>query len=276
MKINKKIFICALLVLIMICVVSTASATEPLNDNITATDTGGAIDESVNDDLSISDSMDELSAAGDTITVASDGTGNYDSISAAVAGATGGETIFIKNGEYTETSKIDIGTKQLSFIGESQGGVIIKSGDNDLFSTTGSGYSSLVFNNLVFKDISMTGARTPIFIGGDGNINITNCVFDNCASRYGALRIFTSGSVVVDQCKFLGTKSSTGSYSSAIDFGGSGTTDYILKNSVIDGSEISSASTASYIFGAIYSEKTAGTVILDNVTISNCNLASSS
>ena len=117
MKINKKIFICALLGLIMLCVVSTASATEPLNDNITATDTGGAIDESVNDDLSISDSMDELSAAGDTITVASDGTGNYDSISAAVAGATGGETIFIKNGEYTETSKIDIGTKQLSFIG---------------------------------------------------------------------------------------------------------------------------------------------------------------
>ena len=269
MKVNKKIFICALLVLIMMCVVSTASATEPLNENITATNTGGVIDEDINEELSILDSEDELSAAGDTITVASDGTGNYDSISSAVAGATGGETIFIKNGEYTETAKIDIGTKQLSFIGESQGGVIIKSGDNDLFYTTSSGYSSLAFNNLVFKDISMTGARTPIFIGGDGNVSIVNCVFDNCASRYGALRIYTSGSVVVDQCKFLGTKSSTGSYSSAIDFGGSGNTEFVLKNSIIDNSAISSSSTASYIYGVIYNEKGTGTVTLDNVTISN-------
>ena len=113
----------------------------------------------------------------------------------------------------------------------------------------------------------MTGAKVPIFIGGNDNVNMTNCIFDNCASRYGALRIFTSGSVVVDQCKFLGTKSSTGSYSSAIDFGGSSTTNYILKNSIIDGSEIASSNT-DYIFGAIYSEKSAGTVILDNVTIS--------
>ena len=265
---------CASLVLIMICVIGSASATEPLNENITATDTGGVIDEDINEELSISDSEDELSAEGDTITVASDGTGNYNSISAAVGAATGGETIFIKNGEYTETAKIDIGTKQLSFIGESSDGVIIKSGDNDLFYTTSSGYSSLVFNNLVFKDISMTGAKTPFYIGGDGNISITNCVFDNCAARYGALRIYTSGSVVVDQCKFLGTKSSTGSYSSAIDFGGSGNTNYILKNSVIDGSEIASSNT-DYIFGAIYSEKSDGTVILDNVTISNCNLRNS-
>lgn len=270
MKMNKKIFICALLVLIMMCVVSTASATEPLNDNLTATDTGGVIDEDINEELSISDSEDELSAQGDTITVDCNGGGDYTTISAAAGAATGGETIFIKNGEYTETAKIDIGTKQLSFIGESSDGVIIKSGDNDLFYTTSSGYSSLVFNNLVFKDISMTGARTPFYIGGDGNISITNCVFDNCAARYGALRIYTSGSVVVDQCKFLGTKSSTGSYSSAIDFGGSGNTEYVLKNSIIDSSVIASSNTASYINAVIYNEKGTGTVTLDNVTISNC------
>ena len=275
MKIDKNLFIGVLLVLVMLCIIGTASAVEPLNENLTATDAGGeAISDIADEPVAASDSEGELSAAGDTITVASDGTGNYNSISAAVAGATGGETIFIKNGEYTETAKIDIGTKQLSFIGESSDGVIIKSGDNDLFYTTSSGYSSLVFNNLVFKDISMTGAKTPFYIGGDGNISITNCVFDNCAARYGALRIYTSGSVVVDQCKFLGTKSSTGSYSSAIDFGGSGKTNCILKNSVIDGSEIASSNT-DYIFGAIYSEKSGGTVILDNVTISNCNLRNS-
>lgn len=271
MKIDKNLFIGVLLVLVMLCIIGTASAAEPLNENQTATDAGGeAISDIADEPVAASDSEGELSAAGDTITVASDGTGNYDSISAAVAGATGGETIFIKNGEYTETAKIDIGTKQLSFIGESQGGVIIKSGDNDLFYTTGSGSSSLVINNLVFKDMSMTGARTPIFIGGNDNVNITNCVFDNCASRYGAMRIFTSGSVVVDQCKFLGTKSSTGSYSSAIDFGGSGNTEFVLKNSIIDNSAIASSNTATYIFGVIYNEKSAGTVIMDNVTISNC------
>lgn len=270
MKISKNFLICALLILVMLCVVSTASAAdEPLNENLTATDSGGEIDRTVNDELAISDSQEKLSAAGDTITVDAGGSGNYRTISEAVSAASGGETIFIKNGEYMETAKIDIGTKQLTFAGESPDGVIIKSGNNDLFYTTESRYSSLVFNNLVFKDISMTGARTPIFIGGDGNVNITNCVFDNCSSRYGALRIYTSGSVVVDQCKFLGTKSSTGSYSSAIDFGGSGNTEYVLKNSIIDNSGISSVNTASYIYGAIYNEKSAGTVILDNVTISN-------
>ncbi|WP_292601238.1 DUF1565 domain-containing protein, partial [Methanobrevibacter sp. UBA212] len=269
MKINKNILICALFVLVMLCVIGSASAEDPLNENLTATDAGGVIDDDVNEELSISDSEDELSAQGDTITVDCNGDGDYTTISAAVGAATGGETIFIKNGEYTETSKIDIGTKQFSFMGESSDGVIIKSGDNDLFYTTGSGGASLVFNNLIFKDISMTGAKVPIFIGGNDNVNITNCIFDNCASRYGALRIFTSGSVIVDNCKFLGTKSSTGSYSSAIGFGGSGNTEYVLKNSIIDNSAIASSNTAGYILGTIYNEKSAGTVILDNVTISN-------
>ncbi|WP_296875203.1 right-handed parallel beta-helix repeat-containing protein [uncultured Methanobrevibacter sp.] len=269
MKINKKLLICALLVLVMLCIIGTASANEPLDENLTATDTEGEIGEIVNEELSVSDSQDKLSAEGDTITVDAGGSGDYQTISAAVGAATGGETIFIKNGEYTETSKIDIGTKKLTFTGESPDGVIIKSGDNDLFYTTGSGSCTLVFNNLVFKEIVMTKAKTPIFIGGNDDVIITNCTFDNCESRYGALRIYTSGSVIVDQCKFLGTKSSNGAYSSAIDFGGSGDTEYVLKNSIIDNSGISSAHTGSYIFGVLYNEKSAGTVVLDNVTISN-------
>ena len=215
-------------------------------------------------------------ASGDTYVVDANGGGDYETISQAVSAATGGETIFIKNGEYTETSKIDIGGKQLTFTGESQVGVIIKSGDNDLFYTISYGYSSIVISKLTFKDISMTNARTPIFIGGDGNVTITDCTFDNCASRYGAMRIYTSGSVTIDNCTFLNTKSSNGSYSSAIDFGGSSTSDYTITNTVIDGSSISDASTASYIYGAIYNERTGGTVTLDNVTIRNCNLGKAS
>ena len=101
MKISKNFLICALLILVMLCVVSTASAAdEPLNENLTATDSGGEIDRTVNDELAISDSQEKLSAAGDTITVDAGGSGNYRTISEAVSAASGGETIFIKNGEY--------------------------------------------------------------------------------------------------------------------------------------------------------------------------------
>ena len=93
MKINKNILICALFVLVMLCVIGSASAEEPLNENLTATDTGGVIDD-VNEELSISDSEDELSAQGDTITVDCNGDGDYTTISAAVGAATGGETIY--------------------------------------------------------------------------------------------------------------------------------------------------------------------------------------
>ena len=209
-------------------------------------------------------------ASGDILVVDCNGGGQYTSISAAVADATGGETIFIKNGEYTESSTITL-TKSLTFVGESQVDVIIHSGDYNLFFSTSTDQPSIVISKLTFKDISMTGARAPIWIGGDGDVTIEYCTFDNCESRYGAMHIFTSGTVTVDNCKFLGTKSSNGSYSSAIDFGGSGSADYTLKNSIIDGSTIADGG-ASYIFGAIYNEKSAGLVTLDNVTISNCNL----
>ena len=156
MKVNKKFFICAMLVLMLFLCINAGSATEPLNQTLWA---------DIGDEIAIGDaSNDNLSASGDTYVVDANGGGDYQTISSAVSAATGGETIFIKNGEYTETSKIDIGTKQLTFTGESRDGVIIKSGDNDLFYTTGSGYSSLVISGVTFKDISMTGARTPIFV----------------------------------------------------------------------------------------------------------------
>lgn len=217
-------------------------------------------------------SVSAWAGSGETYVVDANGGGQYTSISAAVSAATGGETISIKNGEYTETSKIDIGSKQLSFIGESQDGVIIHSGNNDLFYTQDNGYSSISIRYLTFKDISMTGGNFPIFIGGNGSVTIDHCTFDNCASAYGAIRIFTSGSVTINNCTLMNTKSSIGSYSSAIDFGGSSISNYTISNTVIDGSSISDANTANFIWGVIYNEKTDGTVTLDNVTIRNCNL----
>ena len=118
----------------------------------------------------------------------------------AVGAATGGETIYIKNGEYYE-DPIPL-QNQLTITGESQDGVIIHSrGNSNLFKNNSLGYSSIVISNLTIKDISLTGNYIPIQIGGDGDVTIKNCTFDNCESQYGAMRISTTGSVTIDNCK---------------------------------------------------------------------------
>ena len=281
MKINKKVFISALLVLVMIGVMGTVSATDSLNNDVAA-DTDDAVSVEVKDNLLTSTNDDLLGDGENIIYVDSSYSGEelgtednpYKSISSAVSNANGGETIFIKNGVYNENPIKDT-AKQLTFQGESQDGTIIKFESTGFFSTTKSDYGSVVFKDLTFKDSACTGANMAINIGGNVDVNITDCTFDNVSGRYGAVRIFTSGTVLIDNCKFLNTKSSTGSYASAIDFGGSSATTYTLRNTIIDNSTISSESTASYIFGVIYAEKTAGTVILDNVTITNCNITAS-
>ena len=208
MKINKNILICALFVLVMLCVIGSASAEEPLNENLTATDTGGVIDDDVNEKISISDSEDELGGPGDTITVDCNGNGDYMTISEAVGAATGGETIFIKNGEYTEARIADV-DKKLSFVGESQDGVIIKSSvANGFFYTSKSDYELFSFSKLTFKDINAGNIGT-IFIGGNGNVKITDCTFDNCKSKYGAIRIYTSGIVNIENSRFVNCNSTS-------------------------------------------------------------------
>ena len=274
-----------LLVLILLGVIGTVSANDSLDNNLAAENMDDAVSVDMSDSIQDSLKSTDYDLLGDSETIIyvdgsydGDELGTednpYKSISSAASHATGGETIFIKNGLYSEEPIKDI-DKQLTFQGESQEGVIIQFGTTGFFSSTKSGYGSFVFKDLTFKDSAATGANMAINIGGNGDVNITDCTFDNVAGRYGAIRIFTSGTVLVDNCKFLNTKSSTGSYSSAIDFGGSSDSSYTLRNTVIDNSTISSANTASYIFGVIYVEKSAGTVILDNVAITNCNVTAS-
>ena len=286
MKINKNIFIGALLVLMMMGVISTVSATDSLNnENLTADD---AVSVDMGDSIYSSPSTtNELLGDGETtIYVDSSYDGDeqgtednpYKTISAAASAATGGETIFIKNGEYTE-SQISSLDKQLTFTGESKGGVIIKQGGTGtgFFSTTNM-CTNLVFNNLYFKDFACTGANVVISIGGitegsTNNVTINNCVFDNCGGRYGAVRIFAKfGDVTVDNCQFLNTKATNGKYASAIYFGSAGPNTYTLKNTLINGSSMSGATST---YGAVYIDRSAtgvGPTILDNVTISDCTL----
>ena len=263
MKINKNIFICALLVLVMLCVIGSASAEEPLNENLTATDTGGVIDDDVNEKISISDSEDELGGAGDTITVDCNGNGDYMTISEAVGAATGGETIFIKNGEYTEARIADV-DKKLSFVGESQDGVIIKSSvANGFFYTSKSDYELFTFSKLTFKDINAGNIGT-IFIGGNGNVKITDCTFDNCKSKYGAIRIYTSGIVNIENSRFVNCNSTSTGGASAIDLAGSGTAPFTIKNVYVENSKAPSNN-----LGVVYLDSNTHDFIIDNITIIN-------
>ena len=145
-KFNKNIFICALLVAVMLFSVSAISAE----------------DTALDDNLASSDAGDVVSASGDTIYVDSSSTSNdeqwtesnpYKTISAAVNSdnVTGGETIFIKNGNYSESARIELpANKPLSFIGESQEGVKITSTATNGFIYSIQSGTALYFKNLTF------------------------------------------------------------------------------------------------------------------------------
>ena len=235
MKISKNLLICALLVLVMLCIVGTASAAdEPLNENLTATDSEGDIGNVANDELSISDSQDELSAAGDTITVDASGSGDYQTISAAVSAASGGETIFIKNGEYSDKglnyNQLSEG-KNLIFEGESKEGVIISYTGSSSFLST---YNpiELTFKNIQFKGI--TSGSNPLIgltaTSGVQKLTINNCIFDDCGSK----QLFNLGSktnVSISDSQFINGRNTASAGSFLITFAG---TQLSISNCLID------------------------------------------
>ena len=268
MKINKNILICALFVLVMLCVIGSASAEEPLNENLTATDTGGVIDD-VNEELSISDSEDELSAQGDTITVDCNGDGDYTTISAAVGAATGGETILIKNGEYVESSTIML-TKSLNIVGESKDGVSVKLAESGSISLLESNTQdvSLLFKNIIFKDSTSTGGSGVIRFYGSVpmEINFTDCTFDNLLNKYG-LQFATTGTANIEGCKFINMKSGTSNGAGAIYTSAAGTIN--IKNTIFDAPQFTPSS--GQMGGVIFMSNAGSRLNAENITIQNYN-----
>ena len=261
MKIDKKFFICAMLVLMLFLCVNASSATEPLNQTLGA---------DTSDEIAVSDAHnDKLSASGETFIVDESGQEGYTQIVDAVGNATGGEIILIKNGEYVEEKAINTGTKSLTFVGESQDGVIIKSAGQfaGLFVTT-STFDSLVFCNLTFMDISSD--KAPIEIGGAGNINITNCTFINCHPTHGSICVYNSGTTVIDGCTILNSRQG-GAYGCAITFRGSVVANYILKNTLVNNATTSTS--GAHAQAVVKNENGRSTVTIDNLTITNCTSA---
>lgn len=268
MKISKNLLICALLVLVMLCVVSTASAEDTINENLTVSDADNVILEEDNsqDELEVSDNEEKLSE-GNTLTVGEGET--YTTIASAVSAASSGDTIFIKNGEYSIDTKISP-TVSLSFIGESQDGVKITSntGGINLFESYTNGIS-LTFKNLYFNNIDFgTKAATALRIGGDINLNVVDCSFVDCTSKNGVMYLFSTGTSIVDNCQIKNLNVGASGGTAGIFVAGDGK--YYIKNTIIDNSknELSSG----YANGVIYLNAKTGILELDNVTISNCFL----
>ena len=273
MKINKHIFICALLVLMMMGVIGTVSATDSLNnDNLTADEAVGV---DMGDSIYSSPSTtNELLGDGETtIYVDSSYDGDeqgtaempYKTISSAVGAATtGGETIFIKNGEYIQDTKFSF-TKSINFVGESRDGVIIKStATNGVFETVENGVA-LSFKNLNFIDIA-AGSTGTLNVGGDSNLDVINCTFANCGSKYGVMWIKTPGTVNIEDVNILNSEGTATRGGTAIYFQGAG--NYNVKNTLIDNAQYTGSSGFSY--APIYTVNQGSSLTVDNVKIYNC------
>ena len=232
--------------------IGAASASDTLEDNLAANTTG-------DDVIGVSDAEDALSE-GNTIIVDGGGDGK---ISAAVSSADGGDTIYIKNGEYSESNTITF-TKSVTIIGESQDGVKITGAAKSLFSTVEPAIM-LSLNNLTI--LNAGGGSNPALklTYSEHVLNVVNCTFDNCGSKWGTIQLGHPGNSIIDNCKILNSKETTSAGCGAIYISGAGKVN--IKDTIID--NVQYIPTSSYMQGAIYVSNAIAVVNIENTVISN-------
>ena len=233
--------------------------------------------ENVENDVLAASDYSTLSASGDIIYVDSSSTADdeqgtqdspYKSISAAVNSdrITGGETIFIKNGVYSVSEKI-APAKSVSFVGESEDGVKITSTANiGIFEVVNSDIA-ISLTNLTFKDINSKN-NLPVKVGGNQDIGITNCSFIDCASKFGAMQIYTSATATIENITIKNFQSTASAGTGGLYLTGSGT--YNLKNCLIDGSGYSLSTGQMQAIVYLSSSTPKATANIEGLTISNC------
>ena len=215
--------------MLFLCI-NAASASETLDTNLTGTDASDIVSVG-GDDIVAGDSGLEVLGDGDMIV----GDGGYSSISAAVSAANGGETIFIKNGTYTESSTILI-KNSLNIVGESQDGVKITGpSSSSLFKgSTDNDVSDFTFtlNNVTILNTGSEYYPAILFTYYSHDINLINCTFDGCGSNWGTIQFGHPGTGVIDGCKILNSKCTATAGSGAVYLSNDGI--YSIKNTVID------------------------------------------
>ena len=239
--------------------IGAASASDTLEDNLATNTTG-------DDVIGVSDAEDALSE-GNTIIVDGGGDGK---ISAAVSSADSGDTIYIKNGEYTDSLTF---TKSVNLVGESKDGVSIKTGSSSaLLATVSEDNPLLSFENITFKDSARTSSGVISFMGS-GDVSFTNCNFVDLSSKYGAIQTNTAGTITISKCTFDNIKEKSNSPGTGLMYlNGAGTTniyDCVIKNC---GYEASSGQMNALIY--LYSKT--GKVNIERTTIVNTTGSASS
>ena len=230
MKVDKKIFICTVIVLMMFLCINACSATEPLNQTL-GTDISDeiAIDDDSDDVLSVGGSND-LKNQLDDATLA-DGsadaiyvsvTGNNESdgqsretavrtIAKAVELANNGPgKVIILEGTYTE-SNIEIDKDKSIYIA-GEGNVVIDGGSdsNSIFVMHGgeASFTNIKFTNAnpsyggaIFMN-SATGTGRDVI---DVNVLVDNCTFDDLKTtkRGGAIyALYVQGDIIIEKSNF--------------------------------------------------------------------------
>ena len=249
--------------MLFVCV-NTASASDSIDTNLTSGDTADL--QSVD---AVDASQDKLSGSGDTLYVGNEN-GDYQTISSAVSAATGGETIFIRNGNYTDSLTF---TKSVNLVGQSKEGVSIKTGSSDALIATISGNNPLLsFENITFKD-SARGSSGVISLMGSGDVTFTNCNFIDLSSKYGAIQTNTAGTITISKCTFDNIKEKTNSPGTGLMYlNGAGTTniyDCIIKNCGYEAS-------TGQMNALIYEYSKTGTLNIVGTTIVNTTGAATS
>ena len=182
-------------------------------------------------------------ADGTTLTVGANAT--YKTIGAAVAAASSGDTIYIKNGTYNEN--VTITGKALTLVGESQDGVVIKF-DYETRNTTaiysGTQCYPIVSSNsdLTLQDLTIAGPTAQHHgIGGVlatagltmSNVTVKDirCTADNakvCGVQYGrGIMVDGSSDVSITNCKVIDFQKN------AIDVNTTG--EVVINNNIIEG-----------------------------------------
>ena len=273
MKISKNLLICALLMLVMLCVVSTASAEDTINENLTVSDAQEVIleEDSSQNDLGVLDSEDKLSSE---IEVS-----DYDELKTAVSNAADGDTIILKDGTYAfpdEKGTIALSgstgegnyAKSLTFKGQSKNGVTITSPGNYAIFTAVDNYN-LKVENINFNAITVTGTAV-VFSNGNGNLDIINCAFNDCKTGWGIVRTGTS---FAGQCTMNGVTFTncehTQNKAAGVALLLAGGATFNIENVVIDSAKITVTTNMAQSKGVIYILSSSATVNMNDVTIKN-------
>lgn len=144
----------------------------------------------------------QTSAQLSNFVVAQDGTGNYTTIAAALSAASAGDTIFIKNGTYTENPALVAGINLCAFTCDGYTPNVIISGECTFSSAGTVAISGVELSTNSNYLLAVTGSTASI-------VNLVNCNI-NCLNHIGINHTSSSASSAVNLYNCTGNLGTTG------------------------------------------------------------------